>query len=668
MEKLSPTHYRRDVDGLRGLSILCVVLFHATGSLEGGFIGVDVFFVISGYLITSILLRELRQSGQISLAAFWERRIRRILPASFVMAIATLFLGSIILLPEDLLGLAKSLTAHAVTLSNFHFWKDSGYFDGAAEEKPLLHTWSLSVEEQFYILYPLLFVIAGHFLKNRRDSLAPDILLLPFLIAGTISGLWLSTWMVKKEASMAFYLLPSRFWEMLLGGVLACLPASWMSVSQLWSRLAAVAGLGLILGSALQLRDTMPFPGWLALPACLGAAFLIWSLSPEQAGTRHFWVRRMMESRLLVGLGLVSYSLYLWHWPLLALWDYVNAGFSKRTDDIVRLVMVLLAIGISYASWRWIEIPFRRSTALLPRRRVFASAIVGVALLVGTGRWIDLEGGFPSRWTQEQMRLAAAEDQMGVPNSNSEHLFESIKLGKLPRFGSPNLDAPLGVLVWGDSHAWCLSPAIAEQATQHGKAGFLAWYPSTPPGLGFVQPSTSGLGPRAVEWGEAILKIVKDQKIPNVVLVGYWRRVAKGRLEELRLSLEQTVKRFREEAGAQVWLVRDVPSHDIMVPRALALHARVPWFFPNADLSACTQEKHEQANAVYHALFDELSQSCGLRILDPASALADENGRYRLKHNGESLYGDVGHHLSIAGALHVSPVFRPIFDDAPPLR
>lgn len=654
------SYYRRDVDGLRGLSILCVVLFHATGSLEGGFVGVDVFFVISGYLITGILLRELRQ-GQVSLAAFWERRIRRIFPASLVMSAVTLLLGALIMLPEDLRGLGRSLAAHALTLSNFYFWQDSGYFDGASEEKPLLHTWSLSVEEQFYIIYPMLFVVLGRVLSRRRQAVDPARILLPVFSGAAVLGLLLAAWMVRADAEMAFYLLPARFWELLLGGILACLPVGWRTVPAFWSRLGAVAGLAMILGSAIQLRETMPFPGWLALPPCLGAALMIWSLAPGQEGTRNFWLRRVMESRLLVGLGLVSYSLYLWHWPLLAFWDYVNAGFSDRVDDVMRLVMVLLALAVSYASWRWVETPFRRSVPGSSRRRVFTAALAGVSALLLVGAWMHGNGGLPSRWSPTALDLASAADDMGVAGTNQGDLFEAVKAGRPSRFGPAVADAPVEVLVWGDSHAWCLSPAIAAQAEKHGKAGFLTWFPSTPPGLGFVQSASSGLAARSTEWGEAILKITKQHRIPDVVLVGYWRRVAKGRVQELRKALELTVRRFREEAGAQVWVVRDVPVHDIMVPRALALHHRLPWLFPDPALAACTVAEHRRANAAFDAVFDELAKSCGLRVLDPAPGLASPDGRCLLQHGGQSLYGDVGHHVSVAGALHVSPVFEPLF-------
>lgn len=658
-------HYRRDVDGLRGLAILCVVLFHATGSLEGGFIGVDVFFVISGYLITGILLREVK-TGKLSLAAFWERRVRRIMPASLVMAAVTLGLGLVILLPNDLQGLGKSLVAHVLTVSNFYFWKDSGYFDGASEEKPLLHTWSLAVEEQFYILYPLLFVILGRLMTSRGKSADPARVLLPGFSIAAVAGLLLSVWMVHKEAQMAFYLLPSRFWELLLGGILACFPDKWLRTSGPWSRVGAVVGLALIIGSAVQLRETMPFPGWLALPPCLGGALLIWALAPDQPGTRSFWVRRVLESRVLVGLGLISFSLYLWHWPLLTFWEYMDAGFSRKTDDVVRLLIVLLAVGVSYASWRWVENPFRRPQPGSSRGRVFACALLGVTALVLSGAWVNWSDGFPGRWAPSELKVANAEHEMGVESKEKGDAFVAVKAGRAPSFGSQQAGAPVHVLVWGDSHAWCMSPAVAAAAESHGKAGLLTWYPSTPPGLGFVQPASSGLGSRAVEWGEAILKIVKDQKIPNVVLVGYWRRVAKGRLDELRLSLEQTVKRFREEAGAQVWVVRDVPVHQVMVPRALAFHQRLPWLFPDPALSACTVEEHTRANAPFDALFDALKQSCGLRVLDPAPALAGKDGRYLLAADGASLYGDVGHHLSISGALHVSSVFEPLFESIRP--
>lgn len=660
----SPAHsgYRRDIDGLRGLSILAVVLFHATGALRGGFVGVDVFFVISGYLIAGILLREMER-GELSLAQFWVRRIRRILPAAVVMSAVTLGLGCLILLPEDLLGLAKSLVAQVLLASNVYFWQDSGYFAAASDQKPLLHTWSLSVEEQFYLIFPLVCWAVLRWRRGQADSASLRPLLLRLFSAALGVSLAVSVYQVIQAPTTAFYLLPSRAWELLLGATLACLPQHFRLPTAAVGQRLGEAGLVMILACAIWLRDTTPFPGLLALLPCLGAALLIWVHSPHQPTIPHHWLRRVLESRFLVGLGLISYSLYLWHWPFLAYWEYLDVSFSRSTGHVVKAGLMLIAVALAYASWRWVETPWRKHPTGGARWPVFATGTAAMLTLIALAAGVIQQSGLPGRWSEKALRYAAAASQMGIDEKGKTDSLESTLAHQPPRFGSPRPEAPVHVLVWGDSHARCLSPALAALCEQHDVAGYLTAYSSTPALLGFVQPGVNGLAEKSGLWGQAILDIIREQKVPHVVLVSHWKRSTKRREAEFATALVNTVKRVRE-LGAEVWVVKDVPAHDVIIPKALALHSTLPGLFPDPRTLAITEIQHREENKVMEsAALNEALQEAGAHVIDPAPLLLDAQKRGLIVDGDTSLYADVGHHLSIAGALRLKPLFAPLFEN-----
>lgn len=651
--------YRRDIDGLRGLAVLLVVLFHATGSVRGGFIGVDVFFVISGYLITGIIVREM-EAQSFSFAAFWERRIRRIVPASVVMTVATVGLASIVLLPDDFMGLGRSVIAHALMISNFYFWNDSGYFAAASDQKPLLHTWSLAVEEQFYLVFPFLcWIIMKWSSRKERQPFLRHVFLKVFFALMILSFVF-SVVMVSRDPTSAFYLLPSRAWELLLGATLACFPRRWLAAPAKYCKAACILGVIMILASAFQLRDSMPFPGLLALPSCLGAAFLIWAQGSTQPLPARYWLRTVLESRALVGLGLISYSLYLWHWPFLAYWEYLDVSFSKGASHLMRFTLVLLALGLAYASWRWIETPFRkRAGALSHRNFVFTATLASFAVIVSLGLVIQAMQGIPNRWSEKAIQFAHAAKQMGIDEQGKANNLDATLRMAPPSFGSQNPEARAHVLVWGDSHAMCISPALEAHCKLKGVRGYLVAYSSTPPLLGFVQPSMNGLSDKGPKWGSAVLEMVRIQKITHVVIVGHWQRYTKGRATECLAAMKETIRQFTQ-AGAKVWIMKDVPSHAMIVPRALALHTDFPSIFPDPSQVACTESEHRRTNAVMDSFTDQLIQA-GANILEPASMLMGNGGRYRVVDHDKCLYGDVGHHLSIDGALLLSSLFDPLF-------
>jgi len=356
------TDYRPDIDGLRAIAVIAVVGFHAFPEIfPGGFVGVDVFFVISGYLITAILISEI-ETGRFSLLRFYERRARRILPALALVIVACLPLAWWLLPPTEMRQFGESAIATALFVSNIFFWNQSGYFDSAAELKPLLHTWSLAVEEQFYILFPITLAFLMKAGRQRATMALVGLAGLSFL---------LSVSLVKEQPSAAFFLLPTRAWELLLGSVCAFgLPAG----AHLRSRMApagAWLGLALVTLSVFMLDRSTPTPGWPILLPTVGAALIVC------CGGARGMVGDLLGGRLLVSIGLVSYSLYLWHQPLLVFFRI--SGFQ----DVPLAHLWLFAVlgTLSYLSWRFVEIPFRSSTTLSTKGALVPTAAAFTAVV-----------------------------------------------------------------------------------------------------------------------------------------------------------------------------------------------------------------------------------------------------------------------------------------------
>jgi peptidoglycan/LPS O-acetylase OafA/YrhL len=364
--------YREDIDWLRAIAVLAVVAFHfETPGVFGGFVGVDIFFVISGYLITGIIESELK-SGAFSFARFYERRVRRLLPALYAMVALTAIPSFHYLLTSERAEFFRSVAAVVTFTSNFFFWLQTGYFDHAAVEKPLLHTWSLAVEEQFYLALPLMLWGLAFAARGRR-------LLLPAMLAAlALASFGLSIWLMATDRSAnAFFMSPPRAWEFLIGGLIASknCPVLRQAPAQ---RLARTIALVMIAIPIFSLRQGPGFPGFNALAPCVGAAMFIWS------GIGVPTHKRSAFSPLpLVGFfGRISYSLYLWHWPL-----FTFARFSKSSlvlDTADKLALFAVTVLISYLSWRYVEQPFRNRALVPTRRDAFRiAAAASVVLLAG---------------------------------------------------------------------------------------------------------------------------------------------------------------------------------------------------------------------------------------------------------------------------------------------
>lgn len=423
--------YRPEIDGLRALAVIPVILFHAGFKfISGGFVGVDIFFVISGYLITSILFSEL-DDGNFSLVKFYERRTRRILPALlFVMAVCVPF-AWLLMDPFEFKEFSQSVVSTTSFSSNIYFYLKSGYFDTTAELKPLLHTWSLAVEEQYYIFFPLLLMLSWRIGKRQIFAV--------LVVVGALS-LGLAHWLSKVNQMAAFYMLPTRGWELILGSFAAFyfnkIPAKRPSIRL--STFLSVLGISLIVFSILWYDKNTPFPSLYALPPTIGTLLVI-VFTHHETG-----VRRFLSNRFMVGIGVLSYSGYLWHQPILAFARIYNIGELSIYQSILAIIATFM---LAYATKIFVEDKFRHSLFKTNRNGLFLTAFIASAFICAFGIFGHITNGLPGR-SDEGLRLA---QNFGISDrcSGADIRDESCRTSKNP-----------SVMIWGDSFSMHLTNAI----------------------------------------------------------------------------------------------------------------------------------------------------------------------------------------------------------------
>ncbi len=623
--------YRPDIDGLRAVAVLGVVFFHyGFAPFSGGFVGVDVFFVISGYLITAIVDGEFA-GDRFSVLSFYERRLRRIVPALLVLLLFCAIASAFILLPNDMRLVGSSLTNAALFTSNILFdTVADNYFD--ADNlilQPLLHTWSLSVEAQFYLVYPWLLL----FLRRQALPWAPTLL--------ALSGLSFlaSAWGVIHSPPATFYFLPTRAWELLLGGVLA-VATPMRFVSARLGRLLGLAGLGfLAIGMFLFDRST-PFPGAAALLPCLGAALII--LAGTRSESRGTLLGRSLGVWPMAFLGRISYSLYLWHWPILVFASY---GRSRQLDPAVRLELILLAGAVSAASWWLIERPVITRRLLAARRRLFAGAAAGTAVAVLIGVAVDHagRGDFPLAHLPADV-LTLANGQFDV--IKGECLPEdTAKAADLPcRFGAPGKDPTM--VLWGNSYARMWTPALDINARGHGVAGISMLRSKCQPLLGESLRGLSDCAP----FNQAAFDYIRARPTLKTVILGANWFAAGDQLA----ALGETIAKLRE-IGATIFVLLAPPQAAYPVPRTLAMAALRHEPPPPPTLQAQAREAQKGSTDLIEALRLEY----GFGVIDPATVLCD-GLHCAVEKNGHSLYFDAGH-VTLYAALNSAGLFDPIF-------
>ena len=371
--------YRAEIDGLRALAVIPVVLFHAgINGFSGGFVGVDIFFVISGYLITSIILSE-QQKERFTLAGFYERRARRILPALMLVVLLSTLAAWYLLLPSELVDFGKSLASVGVFASNILFWTESDYFAQTSEFIPLLHTWSLAVEEQFYLIFPVFMIWTVATVKSKR---------LMILIAVAILSLLFTEWAWRNAPEANFFLAPSRIWELLAGVFCAFYLQDSRNYSSVTRQIGSMVGLLMLIYSIVFFDKTIPFPSVYALVPVLGTVLVILFTDKETV------VGQLLSLPFIVGIGLISYSAYLWHQPLFV---FARIQSLEELSVLTLLGLSLLAFIMAYISWRWVEKPFRNRNWLSQRQILWMAGLCSV-VLIGLGLLFVFGDGFDERY------------------------------------------------------------------------------------------------------------------------------------------------------------------------------------------------------------------------------------------------------------------------------
>lgn len=635
--------YRKDIDGLRAIAVLSVIFYHADIGFPGGFAGVDVFFVISGYLITTLIVAE-TDSGRFSIAHFYERRARRILPALFTVIAAASIGAWYLLLPVDLIFFGKSAAAAALFYSNFLFRNEAGYFDTMASLKPLLHTWSLAVEEQFYIVFPLLLTVLA---PRRQLRLAIVILL---VLLSFLLGLF---WMDHRPVD-AFYLLPARFWELGIGGVLALLPQLAPRRKSTGSALV-VLGLWAIGIAVFGFAKTTPFPGYAALLPCLGAVFIL--LGGKVANP----ASAFLALPPIAFVGRISYSLYLWHWPLIVFVQY-RIGRTLRPGEAC--IVLAVAMMIATLSWLLIEQPLRRRRLVAGRGAFFAGVLPVMALLAAIGFFFDRAHGLPGRLPPAAARIYAAKQDAPVLTSAcftdrtlSGPTDADVRAGRLCDVGAGQ-SVQADFLVWGDSHAAAMEPAIAKAATALGRRGLLAGEGGCPPLLDYHDAHPSMLRQAAcIARNQAVMDLIARRHFAQVFLIARWPRETLGaqygregpyfdpaapyktwdRSVLVRDALERTLAELSARHVKAV-LVMDVPEVGYDVPYNLAKAAIQG---RPADIDpprAVVEARQHLARAILQAAAEKYHAD----FIDPTSSFCDATS-CRTAIDGRPLYADADH-------------------------
>jgi len=642
MKKIKNTHlihqkYRPDIDGLRSLAILPVVIFHAFPNLiPGGFVGVDIFFVISGYLISTIIFSSLERD-RFSLLEFYIRRIRRIFPALILVLLASILCGWYLLFSSEFEGLGKHVVASAGFFQNFILWKEVGYFDGPANLKPLLHLWSLSVEEQFYVIWPLLMVFAWRLRWNFIKIVS--------IVA--IASFSINIFLTYQSSGAAFYLPFPRFWELMTGGMVAYINLHRPETLKHYSNLKSFVGLAFIVASFIFIDDSSMFPGWLALFPVIGTALII------SSGGKAWVNSAVLSNKLLVGIGLISYPLYLWHWPLIS---YVHIVNPEPSGEVLSSIVVL-AIALAIVTFYLIEKPFR--TKGKPNNM----AVILVALLMITGSiglYIWGKDGAITRVQNEQHELLSKERdaQFRLSRRSDGSCKKYNNIPKVKREICLSNSSDPEVLFVGDSHAMALYSSIfsgdiemkAILVSAHSCAMF--------PNLTFKHHPKQPWRDNCTQVARHAIHIAKQLPSIKTVVIVNNKGVAYESVKYYRKDKKQLrgpaafASGFRSlvfnmlSLNKKVVFVRDTPWLAYKPDQCVN---RMPLVLANScDINLQTI-KSRKYRAVYDRAIKSLKTNIPeMRVYDTFKLLC-ENNVCKSKINGEWVYHDTNH-LSIYGS------------------
>lgn len=611
-------NYRAEIDGLRALAVMPVILFHAGFEwFSGGYVGVDVFFVISGYLITTIIISEMAE-GKFSIINFYERRARRILPVLFFVMAACLPFAWLWLTPSDLKDFGQSLVAASIFSSNILFWLESGYFDTATELKPLLHTWSLAVEEQYYILFPIFLILLG--IKRA-------VILLPLVFVASLGA---AQWGALNEPSATFYLLPTRGWELLVGVFAAFyLKYNTYLKSHAVNQIFSLLGFGMIVYSIVAFDETTPFPSLYALVPTIGTGLLILTAVPKT------FVHHLLSVSPIVGIGLISYSAYLWHQPLLA---FAHHRLLGELSDLFLITLCIASLVMAWFSWRFVEKPFRDKKKT-NRKFIFCFSLVGVISFSIIGLFIHKQDGY-FEYIHKINPLIKFGDigHDGFHSYVSDNFIEcenetlarnaGIWNGFLrcqqTQAGDPT------IALFGDSHAEYLFLGIAEQSQKNA--------------IYLSRGGDAFLGEVTHQY--LIDHILETDEIDTILYSIYWsEKYNKLGEENLERRVLDTLMTFKN-ANKKVVLVADVPD--------FIFDAKSCYFINrfNEDKNSCSISLDDyQQQRTYLPMLNSLAEELDLELIDPKVLFCNDEECHMVKDH-TILYRD-NDHLNIPASLMI---------------
>ena len=612
--------YRPDIDGLRALAVLAVVGFHVLPNVvPGGFAGVDVFFVISGYLITRIIVTS-ADAGRFSFLTFYAHRARRIFPALVLVLLATMTLSSLMLTPDEVERVGRHVVAGALFSSNIALWREAGYFDAASSTKPLLHLWSLGIEEQFYLLWPAIILLLS---KARRHRLA-------IVIAIGVASFAVNVLTIGPDPTAAFYSPASRAWELMIGAAIgiASLSAGRWRPTQAWREGASIAGMGLIVAAFALLDGHLAYPGWYALAPTVGTALVI------SAGGDTWINRRVLAQRSAVAIGLISYPLYLWHWPLLVLFRRVTDehGTAGGTSPSGALLVVVLALLAAYLTYRFIELPLRRRPLMRAARRA-SLALAGTAMLgaVAVAWPVSNYGDDP-----DTLVAQAAHRDWQSPKSNDAVYYVSKKRG-----------APVIVFL-GDSHMEQYYPTIEQLVEAEVPRPVVAF--STHGGCAFLPTVYARVCAGAYARG---MKVASLPTVRRVVIASKWYeydfgdRGSTAPIDAPRVFglLTQDIRTLRQ-LGKEVVIIASHPNAAEDDPELLAAHLRVGslgTLAPTRFAKSFPLSEFEKRSALANGWLEKVATETGARLIDPAPYLCPSGVCRTMDENGKPLRTDAFH-------------------------
>lgn len=647
-KRMSSLTYRPDVDGLRAVAVIGVLLHHCGLGFTGGYVGVDVFFVISGYLITTIILRQL-QNNAFSLLTFWHKRIRRLMPAMLVMVLASLAVGWLILIPDDFVALSNAVIAQTLFVANVYFYRTTNYFAAAAESKPLLHTWSLSVEEQFYFILPLLLIIIWRVYKPA---------LKPLFILSFFASLALSIYVSKSHASANYYLLPTRAWELACGAIIPIFNLNHAAAKLKPTHVEALSLIGIvsiILPMFIYDHHTT-FPGLTAIPPCLGTVLIIWANTYTKSHTA-----KLLALKPVVLIGLISYSLYLWHWPILSYTGYFYGRISLIPLHL-KTILILASLLMGYLSWRYIEQVFRHRGSELKIRNSLAFAAFTCALLVSLGLIVKQADGFTSRYPAQTLTHYNQAKDKGIITDVSlkqARNAQFLKLGTAKN--NPNNTQPPVVLLWGDSHAQALIVGLDAWLQQNNLAGLAAVHASTPPILNYNNHKQFSLKDKSPAFNQTVLDYIIKHKIKNVVLAAKWNAPFENNTsdEHFKQQLKRTINQLQQH-DINIIIFAQVPSYPFNIPRAMAIADK---FMNSNQHIHTTINQHLQSPQF--AMFNELNLNPLVLDIHPQFISPDNPNQLRPFINNRACYWD-HHHLNVYGSKYINNTLARKFILTPP--